>query len=120
MSGFRQCKVPGLGKAVCPFEMKDFRGKATGSFYRLIRASGVGDDDFIDHGSDTAESVLDPIFFILNDHAERNTHDAHNQSTWRAIEKWGMWGQTTRSPTPGNFCLMVGSSFPDKVAVDSL
>ena len=38
------------------------------------RAARIGDDDFIHHGSDTAECVLDPIFFILNDHAQRNGH----------------------------------------------
>jgi hypothetical protein len=76
MSGFCQREIPGFGKAVCPFEMKYFRRESGGSLDRPIGASRIGDDDFIDHGSDTTESVLDPIFFILNDHAQRDTHYA--------------------------------------------
>jgi hypothetical protein len=87
MSGFCQRVIPSIGKAVCPFEMKDFGGESRGPFDRVIGASSIGDDDFIDHGSDTAESVLDPIFFILNDHAQRDSHYAVHQSTWGAKEK---------------------------------
>ena len=86
MSGFRQCEIPGVCKAVCPFEMKDFGVKATRLLYRAIGASGIGNDDFIDHGSDTGESVLNPIFFILNDHAQRDSHVGLKQSIWWAIK----------------------------------
>ena len=81
MSGFCQREIPGIGKAVCPFEMKDFGGELRGPPERVIGAARVGNNDFIDHGTDTAESVLNPIFFILNDHAQRDSHDVHEQST---------------------------------------
>jgi hypothetical protein len=95
--------------------MKDFRGESRRPFDRVIGASRIGDDDFIDHGSDTAKSVLDPIFFILNDHAERDSHYAVHQSTSGAkeVEKGSdrsgpiysndlsaarKWGQTRQTP----------------------
>jgi hypothetical protein len=99
--------------------MKDFRGESRRPFDRVIGASRIGDDDFIDHGSDTTESVLDPIFFILNDHAQRDSHYAQKQSTSGAKEKGrGKRGTTRETPFSclfldiGNFCLMPGTSCP--------
>ena len=41
-----------------------------------VGGTGVGNYDSADNGSDTLDRTLDPILFILNDHAERNTHTA--------------------------------------------
>ena len=74
MSGFRQGSVSGFSEVFSPFKINDFRGKPPDALHRSIGASGVRDDDFINHGSDTLQGALDPILFILNDHAQRNRH----------------------------------------------
>jgi hypothetical protein len=76
MSGFCQRVITSVGKAVYPLEMKDLGRELTGSLKGAVGASRIGKNDFIDHGSDTTKSVLDPIFFILNDHAQRDPRHA--------------------------------------------
>jgi hypothetical protein len=111
MSGFRQRPVTGRSEVVIPLIFKDFWGEPPDEFDRPVSATGIGDNDFANHGSDTLQSAFDPILFILNDHAERNTH------VRAGIKQVGDQAQIRRFLPMGNFCLMSEASFPDKPSV---
>jgi hypothetical protein len=114
MSCFRQRSITGFAEVLRPFEINDFGRKAERAFHCSIRAAGIGDDNFINQGSDTLEGALDPILFILNDHAQRNPHTRRRQS--RCVAKAGHPAIFDL----GNYCLMSDRGFNDKGCVGSM
>ena len=83
MSSFRQGSVSGGAEIFSPLKINHLGGKTLDAFHRSIRATGIRDDNFVNQQSDTLQGAFDPILFILNDHAKRDTHN------WSGLRQMG-------------------------------